>query len=82
VVGSAYLGNKGCSPPAEGLYLPPPREVQSEVVGCIPSPVQLDSNGVNTGGIEGIPGCTYRNPAIEVCFAVQSIHASMHVDTA
>eukprot|EP00953_Heterococcus_sp_UTEX-ZZ885_P034607 17903-Heterococcus_DN1.PRE.1 len=50
---SPYLGNKGCTPPAGGVYTPPPREVMSNIVGCTQS---------STGTL---PGCSYRNPAIE-----------------
>eukprot|EP00953_Heterococcus_sp_UTEX-ZZ885_P023011 12678-Heterococcus_DN1.PRE.1 len=55
-VGSPYLGNKGCTPPAGGVYTPPPREVMSEVVGCTE---QTDPNALIS--------CICRNPAIELC---------------
>jgi hypothetical protein len=62
---SPYLGNKGCTPPVDGVYTPPPREVMSTVVGC-------------TKQATGLPGCSYRNPAIEVCVYSVHWHACRH----
>ena len=61
---SPYLGNKGCTSPAGGIYTPPMREVMSEVVGC--QTVAGAANNMTSG--DGPPqhaGCQYRNPTIE-----------------
>lgn len=66
-VGSPFLGTKGCTPPAAGTYLPPPREVMSEIVGC--TTVANAVNNITSGdGPAAHAGCMYRNPAIEYIF--------------
>lgn len=63
-VGSPFLGNKGCTVPADGVYTPPPREVMSEIVGC--TTVANAVNNITSGdGPPAHAGCMYRNPAIE-----------------
>ena len=62
VVGSPYLGNKGCTAPPAGVYTPPTREVMADITGC--TPVVGAVNGITSGTGPGA-GCMYRNPTIE-----------------